>query len=149
MLAVSFVIGVVNLKLRHFFPNTLLLYPGYVTWKHTTCNKPAADLFGANVARTNVINKICSHCLIVTTPFWQRARRLLESSRLLQVAPETCCCPAVQQLVNKLWVNDIIVTTCWQGCCKHVRWTTCDNFMLVTYRCIHCSSFWCMLNHVV
>jgi hypothetical protein len=81
------------------------------------CSRLVAMLF------QQLVNRMCSHCLfpacwqvvngLLTTCYkvveLNRLTRLLNSTDLLQVVPTTCYRPAIQHVVNKLWV-----TTLWQ-----------------------------------
>ena len=80
-----------------------------------------------------LVDRMCSHwlsqaCWQVATSLQQTCYTgLMNSTALLQVVPTTCYQAASQQLVNKLWVTNLLqldkitalLQTCWQACCEH------------------------------
>ena len=106
--------------------------------KCTTCNKPGAS---AAASRLDCFNNLLFACVRSLLTSWQSLVDYLlqccwDSTELLQVVPTTCCCHAIQQLVNKLQVQTCsnlikLLTTLLQACCKHILLKSCDIFTCV------------------
>ena len=100
-----------------------------VTNLHQTCSKSVATTCWQDVLALvvpSLLTRLLQACSRLATS-------LMNSTALLQVCSNNLLSGCNQQLVNKLWVTNLVqldkitalLQTCWQACYKLVASTTC------------------------
>ena len=112
-----------------------------VTNLQQTCSKLVGTSLLQDFIRTAcslIVDKLLQAC-------GRLATSLMNSTALLQVIPTTCYRAVSQQLVNKLWVTNLVqldkitallynlLTSLLQACCEHILLTRCEIFTCVLH----------------